>query len=133
VKPQVEALEARRVLSVSYHGGWLVQNVKVETVFYGNAWQSQPLLIQQSQQLNNFFPDITSSPYMDMLGEYDVGRGSFSHADYVPLSQPYSRPFVGFGGPLGITDQSIRDMLDRNISDPNSSVSYPDKNTLYVV
>jgi hypothetical protein len=133
VLPQVEALEDRRVPSVSFHGGWLVHNVTVETVFYGDAWLTQPLLIQQSQQLHNFFTAITNSPSMDMLGEYDVGRGTFSHPYFVPLSQPYVWPFLGFGGPLGISDPSIRDMLDQNISDPNSSVSYPDPNTLYVV
>src|SRR5262249_6778466 len=55
---------------VSYHGGPLLENVGVETVYYGQAWTSDPQLRQQAQQLDAFFQDITQSTYMDMMAEY---------------------------------------------------------------
>jgi hypothetical protein len=123
---RLEELEDRRVLSVAYLGGPMLRNVSVETVYYGDAWQSMPGLAQQARTLDQFVRDITNSTYMDMLSEYGVGRGSFRRHDDIGLAQPG-------GDAMTITDQSIRDMLDQNIADPNSPMTYPDANTLYVV
>jgi hypothetical protein len=68
---------------------------------------------------------------MDLLAQYGAGHGTFKQHDNVALSTP-GGVFVGTGG-FEITDQSIRDMLDANISDPNGPVSYPDANTVYFV
>src|ERR1700730_18337318 len=38
-RPQLEALESREVMSVTFHGGPIIPNVQVETLFWGNAWR----------------------------------------------------------------------------------------------
>jgi hypothetical protein len=82
-RPELEQLEDRMLLSVSYHGGHLLTNVDVETVYYSSDWDrsDRPNLAQQKRQLDTFFTNITQSPYMDMLGEYGVGRGHFVGRD----------------------------------------------------
>ena len=43
-RPMVECLEARRLLSATFHGGPLLQQVQVETVYDGPAWSSKAAL-----------------------------------------------------------------------------------------
>jgi hypothetical protein len=131
VNLRLEELEDRLVPTVSYHGGPVMPNIRVETVYYGDAWQNKPALVSESQDLDNFFATITDSPYMDMLVEYGVYRGSFQQHDNVNLAQ--RSYWDGTPVPMTITDQSIINMLDANITDPNSPVNYPTGNTLYVV
>jgi hypothetical protein len=130
-KPQLELLEDRRVMSVSYHGGPIIHNVHVEPIYYGDAWVNNDYLANQRQQLNNFFTDITDSTYMDMLGEYGVGRGDMPKAFTMPLYQPVTSD--GTYAAMTVTDQQIRTMLDQQIYDPTSPVDYPGGDHLYVV
>jgi hypothetical protein len=130
VRPSLEQLEGRLVPSVTRGTGPVLDHVEVETVFVGDAWQTDPNLAQQAQNINQFFADITNSTYMDMLAEYGIGRGSFRQQDYIPqVSAP------GHFATLAnyVTDQSIQYMLNININDPNSPVNYPDANTVYFV
>jgi hypothetical protein len=114
-----------------YLQGPLLHNVRIVTVFWGDAWQTDPVLEQQSQQLDAYFADITNSGYMDMLSEYHVGRGSFWMQVNTPLSQPVNAD--GTPGRVVTSDQDVQDMLTSNISDPNSPMPVPDANTLYMV
>src|SRR5262249_34449884 len=115
-RPQIEMLEDRRTPSattnaiplISYQGGALLQHVRVVTVYYGDAWQTDPVLEQQSQQLDTFFAHITDSSYMDMLSEYAVGRGSLAAHVNTPLSQPINSD--GSLGALTVTDGDIQNM-----------------------
>ncbi|ORY39579.1 hypothetical protein BCR33DRAFT_740898 [Rhizoclosmatium globosum] len=55
-----------------YHGGLVVSNVEVTTIFYGAA-RFQP-------QINQYYAALTNSPYIDWLSEYNtptqkIGRG----------------------------------------------------------
>ncbi len=74
-RPELEALEDRRLLAVTYHGGPLLRNVQVEPVFYGQYWNSDAGQ-RQASNLDSFLSFLTNSSYMDMLGEYGVGRGA---------------------------------------------------------
>jgi hypothetical protein len=121
IRPALEPLEDRRLMSVAPHYGPLLQNVEVETICLGNTWRTDAALIQQSQDLNQFFTTITNSTYMDMLSEYDVGRGSFVQADFISDSRTF------------LTEDDIRAMLDSQIGDPNSTVTAPDANKVYFV
>jgi hypothetical protein len=130
VRPSLEQLEGRLVPSVTRGPGPVLDHVEVETVFVGDAWQTNPYLAQQAQSINQFFAEITNSTYMDMLAEYGIGRGSLRQQDFIPqVSAP------GHDATLAnyLTDQSIQYMLNINISDPNSTVNYPDANTVYFV
>jgi hypothetical protein len=73
-RPELELLEDRRLLAVTYHGGPLLQNVQVEPVFYGSYWNTDGGQ-QQSSALEAFLGFLTNSSYMDKLSEYGVGRG----------------------------------------------------------
>src|SRR5207245_2787052 len=56
---------------VTYHGGPLLQHVQVESVYYGQAWNSDSKLQQQIPQVDGFLQYFTSSPYMDVLKQYN--------------------------------------------------------------
>jgi hypothetical protein len=82
----VEHLEQRLVPTLTYNNWPLIQNVQVETVYYGPGWASDANLQQEANGLDQFFGNITNSSYMDMLGEYSaggytIGRGQFIGRD----------------------------------------------------
>jgi hypothetical protein len=79
----LEPLESRQVLSVSYHGGPLLQSVQVESVYYGQAWTTDPTLQQTIAQTDTFFQYLVTSPYMAALGQYNVAAGSVLNDDIV--------------------------------------------------
>jgi hypothetical protein len=102
-----------------YFGGPVLSSVKVQTVF----WNSR---VQFQSDLNQFYTEVTQSPYFDWLTEYNtpdqtIGEGSFigtvtdSHA-------PTGRT---------IDDSAIQRELSRLIS--ANTVSAPDENTLYMI
>jgi uncharacterized protein YneR len=74
-------LEPRLVPAVTYHGGPVIANVQVETVFLGAAWTDPRQLQTTAQNLDTYFTYLTNSPYMDVLNQYGVGRGSFIGTD----------------------------------------------------
>jgi hypothetical protein len=116
---------------VPYLGGELLHNARVVTVFWGDAWQTDPVLQRQSRQLDAFFATIPDSAYVDMLGEYGVGRGSFWTQVNTPVSQPANPN--GTPGEVDFNGQDVHDMLAGAINDPDSPMPVPDANTLYMV
>src|SRR5262249_24698878 len=86
-RPAREALEERQWLSVGYHGGPLLANVDIETLFYGAVWNDNTTvyndghtLYQDTGRLNGFLGAISNSLYLDQLKEYSepgyvIGRG----------------------------------------------------------
>jgi hypothetical protein len=59
-----------------YNGGPLLANVEVTTIYWGSAWNSDPLM----NQLEAFFNFVVASSLIDQLAEYSVpgftvGRG----------------------------------------------------------
>ena len=73
-----EPLEDRQLLAVPLvtdHGGSILQNVQVETVYWN--WNTAALQ-NMAKQLNTFVGDITDSPYWSDLAQYGVGFGSLS-------------------------------------------------------
>jgi hypothetical protein len=127
----IEPLEDRRLLAqggllgslvpnVTYHGGPLLQNVQIQSVYDGTAWTSDPNLQQQVQQTDGFLKYFVGSPYMDLLQQYNVGHGSFTGHDLVAQD------------PTGQTldDSQIRSLLNSEIS--AGHVAAPNANSLYV-
>src|SRR5437879_9177940 len=71
---QLEGLEERQVMSVTYHGGATLPNVEVQGVYYGDDWSDNSTLYSQTGHLEGFLGNIVQSPYMDMLNaDYGVG------------------------------------------------------------
>jgi hypothetical protein len=116
------------------HGPIVVPNVQVESVFYGQAWTATSGLVvrpggspsfsaqQNIRQINTYLSMITHSGFMDQLGQYGVGRGSFMGSD-IPLNGPASSTTV--------TEAQITGMLDTEIR--SYSVPGPNADRLYIV
>jgi hypothetical protein len=93
-------LEDRQLLAVPLvtdHGGSILKNVEVETVYWN--WNT-PDLIAMSGQLNTFVADVTNSQYWSGLAQYGVGSGSLS-GEFDIAGAP-SLATKGFGG-IGVT------------------------------
>jgi hypothetical protein len=106
----VELLEERQLLSgtnVTYHGGPLLQHVQVESAYYGPAWSTDTNLQQQIQQVDGYLQYFTSSPYMDVLKQYNVGHGTFLDHDLIAQNPPNGQ---------SIDDSQIRTVLNAEIA-----------------
>src|SRR5262245_52310221 len=117
----LEHLEDRQVLSVSYHGGALLTSVSIEPVYYGRDWHNATYL-QQAANLNTFLGTIATSPYMDMLGEYNVGKGSLADSGVIDN---------GVAAGQWVDDTQIQQMLATDIA--RGLVPPPTANRLYMV
>jgi hypothetical protein len=122
-RPELEGLEERAVPTVTNHGGALLANVKVQGLYIGDQWVSNPTLSGQFSYLENFLRTIVNSTYMDALSNagYGAGRGSFT------------------GGRISLASLSAGSRLDDNtvqnwLSSYISShvLQSADANTLYV-
>ena len=94
-----ERLEPRAMLStggVTYQGGPLINNVAVETVFLGQAWANNSQLVQNANDLNQFFNYVTNSSYMDLLHEYSTPQ-----AGQIGRSRKFALRGKRFGRPAG--------------------------------
>lgn len=125
----LETLESRTVPStfVTSHGGLIIPHVKVENVFYGQDWYL-PANQTTRQQLDSFMSTILQSPYMSMLGEYGVGKGTFVKDDVAPDMQ------VTWGNT--VTEAQIRTMLKNEIQPSWGGTGWLDEadgSHLYVV
>jgi archaellum component FlaF (FlaF/FlaG flagellin family) len=76
LRPTLEVLEDRFLPTVDFFGGPLIPHVEVNTLFVGQEWQSGSLS-NLVGGLNGYLKTLVNSPYMDMLSQYNVGRGSF--------------------------------------------------------
>jgi hypothetical protein len=124
-RPQVEYLEDRRLLSrglpnVTYHGGPLLQNVQIESVFYGQPWTADSTLEQLISQVDGFLQYFPTSPYMNVLKQYNVGDGSFLN-DLVISQNPSGQT---------LDDSQIRQVLNAEIA--SGQLATPAANSLYV-
>jgi hypothetical protein len=126
VRPQLESLEERRVMTVTFHGGDVLPNVAVQGVYYGSDWGNNQTLFDQTGALEGYLGNIVNSPYMDMLNNagYGVGRG---HADpgVIVDANPDKTQWL--------TDTQIRNDLAGELNSPTSAFQPPDGNRLYVV
>jgi hypothetical protein len=122
VQLQVEELEGRSVPALlTYHGGPLITNVQVETVYLGQVWSDPQQLQQTARYLDQYFRWITDSPYMDILAQYGIGHGQFIGSDTVT-----SAPQSG-----NLSDTSIRAILNGEIQ--AGRVPSPTPSRLYFI
>jgi hypothetical protein len=113
---------------LSFHGGPLLTQVEVFTIFWGAAWAQSP----QSElpaQLDQFFDVILTSSLMDQMAEYGVpgrpiGHGHRSGTVTLLRSEPG-------GGGGQVTDQQIQQALKDFIA--SGAIPPPTPNTLYFV
>jgi hypothetical protein len=121
LRPELEQLEDRRLLSVTYHGGTVLVQVEVEPVFYGPYWNS-PAGQQQAADLDTFLSFLTNSSFMDMLNEYGVGHGVLADHGIVAGTNSSAS---------SVDDTTLQQTIASGIAD--SSLQPPDANRLYMV
>jgi hypothetical protein len=114
-----EALEDRQLLAVALvtdHGGSILKNVEVETVYWN--WNT-PALKAMASQLNTFVADLTGSAYWSDLAQYGVGYGSWSGEFDIGGAPPQTT--LGLGG-LGVTTNAdVEATLSANLGQTNGA------------
>src|SRR5258708_6393376 len=105
---QVEQLESRELLTVTFHGGAVITNVQVQNVFLGSDWNGKALH-NQAAQLDTFAATMVQSKFVDgmTVAGYGVYRGHSNPGvvDNIPLDKTFLGNNNGFGG---ITDAQIQ-------------------------
>src|SRR5579872_619242 len=124
VAAEVEELESRALLTVTFHGGAILPHVELQNIYLGVDWTTNPTLMAQQTKLNQFASLIVQSPYMDMMTNagYNVMRGSATTGVVDPLL---------INKAVGITDGQIQSEIQAEIN--AGKVQAPDANRLYMV
>lgn len=106
---------------LTYRGGPLIQNVEVTTIYWGNAWQNDPIRVQ----LDAFFDFIVTSSLIDQLAEYNVPGFAIGHGKHVAsLIVPQDPPST-------VDDPAIAAFVQQQVA--SGAVPAPDANSLYYV
>jgi hypothetical protein len=115
-------LEAREVMTITYHGGALLSSVKVEPYYYGPNWNTDSTLQSRRTALTNYLVYLANGPYTDMLSKagYNVGRG---------VCDFWWNTFQAPGSSL--SDGTIQNALQGDIN--AGHLQTPDANRLYTV
>jgi hypothetical protein len=132
-RPQVEGLEERQVMTVTFHGGSVLPNVEATPIFYGSGWHATAQTKADAAYLTSFLGDVVNSPYMDMLGNagYGVGRGSAAPATFA--SDGWSEPDT-LDPTKTLTDGNVQNTLQWWVrKDSKFAGLQPDGNRLYVI
>jgi hypothetical protein len=127
-RPRLEALEDRRLMTVTNLGGPVLPHVEVQPVYLGTQWTTPGSAASgMVGPLNTFLSGIVKGPYMDMLTKagYGVGRGSFD----APLFT--SGTITNGPPPASISQADLEAMLWKDIN--QGLLKAPDANRLYLV
>lgn len=131
-RPSLEALEQRLLPTVDFYGGPVIPHVEVNTLFVGQQWQSGSLS-DLSGGLNGYLQTLVNSPYMDMLSQYNVERGSFGQSanDYFNndpnMQSPMNDNNQSYPGGLTELQYLIVNCIQAHV------LPTPNQNQLYVV
>jgi hypothetical protein len=106
---------------LTYRGGPLIQNVEVTTIYWGSAWQNDPI----RAQLDAFFDFIVTSSLIDQLAEYDVPGFAIGHGKHV------ASLIVAQDPPATIDDTAVVAFIQQQIA--SGAVPAQDANSLYFV
>ena len=128
VRPAIEGLEGRQLMTVTYGGGALLPNVQVQALYYGSEWSPFGIPQNTTAHLDGFLGNIVNSSYMDMLSKdsYGVGRGS-SDPGWI---DPANIQQFGFTPP-NVTDLQLQTALQAAIT--GKQLTSPNSNNLYVI
>src|SRR5215831_15725653 len=67
-QPRKKVVSAAAPALLAYHGGALIQNVRLITVYWGSAWVADPV----RTALDEFADFFVTSPLLEQLAEYSV-------------------------------------------------------------
>jgi len=107
---------------LTYHGGPLLANVKLITIYWGSVWVADPL----RTQLDEFADFFVSSSLLDQLAEYSVaGSQTIGHGTHAQTLLVTSDP------PANLADADLQSFLTQQIA--NGTLEAPDGNTVYAL
>jgi hypothetical protein len=126
---QIEKLETRELLTVTFHGGALITNVSNQNIFLGTDWTTNHGLNVQAGQFEKFTSSLVTNRFMDglTLAGYNVYRGSSVKGAFDNVT--LSKAFDGVSG--GIMDSQIQGFIQSMIT--SKQVQNPNANSLYTV
>jgi hypothetical protein len=125
IHPGVENIKTKENARLVYNGGPLMPQVKVYTLFWGNAWLN-PQYASFIDPVNKFFADILQSSLLEQLGEYatqytSIGKGQLLGTQTITNSSP----------PRILPDFLIRRFIKKQLQ--NGTMPKVDSNTLIFV
>ena len=106
---------------LTYRGGPLIQNVEVTTIYWGSAWQNDPI----RAQLDGFFDFVVASSLIDQLAEYNVPAFTIGHGKHVASLIVPQNP------PATVDDTAIAAFVEQQIA--SGAVPAQNTNSLYFV
>src|SRR5262249_41626714 len=117
-----EQLERREVFTMTYHSGFVINEVQAQPLFLGSAWDTSATLHNEAAALEVFLGYAVQSPYMDMLTDagYGVGQGTALPAAVIDTKPAATTTYA-----------QIRAVLQAAID--LKLVAQPTQNRLYVV
>jgi hypothetical protein len=121
-------------IRVEYHGGALIQHVKIVPILYGSSWQGKPTATYLKGFLQTLMAD---GRYMANLAQYSAGGYQIGMGTTMdPIIDPVVLPKVDSehaerGVLYQVTDDQIQGEIKALFT--NGKVPPPDADTLYVV
>ena len=108
---------------LTYRQGPLIPSVEVFTIFWGNLWKKAPQAAIIGK-VNGFFEFVLTSPLIDQLGEYSVGRYRIAHGRHAG-----SATITAASPGASVTDSAIQAFLQQQIK--GGALPKATSNTLY--
>jgi hypothetical protein len=109
-------------IEVKYHGGPLLQHVRVATLFWGRYWIQKHV----TDYFTGFFQALfTDGRYMANLAQYSAGGFQIGNGAFVATARDGKQP------PARVTDEQIQGEIRAQVA--AGRLPQPDPNTLYVV
>jgi hypothetical protein len=109
---------------LTYNQGYILESVKVYTIFLGDYWNKNPGIAPDD--INKFFQHTLKSSLMDQLKEYNTNGYTIGHGRLLGTTTITNTTI-----PSAITDGQIQHILEQAIVD--HTVPPPDANTLYFI
>ena len=131
ISPQLGVAPVAPVGHLTYHGGPVLSNAQVYTIFWGAAWQQAPqnALVDQ---LNQFFDFILTSTLIDLLSQYGVPDHAIGHGTRIGTATIVdSEPGTAVADGREVTDAQIQQAIQNWIN--NNTLPAATDNTLYFV
>lgn len=109
-------------IEVKYHGGLLLQHVRVATLFWGRYWLQK----RATDYFTGFFQALfTDGRYLANLAQYNAGGFQIGNGALVATARDGKQP------PARVTDEQIQGEIRAQVA--AGRLPQPDPNTLYVV
>ncbi len=130
---RLESLERRELMSVApptingvVQTAKVISAAQISTVYWGQDFKSNVIgamqpgqsdfnVVSNEQQIDTYLATLANSGFMDLMGQYGVGRGTFIGHDIVSNSSSPT-DFTSTGAKTTVTETQITNMLQAEIT-----------------